>query len=144
MQAPGKDEVSTFAALALRMARAISRIERERVCCGTMTFQMFATLRAVQDAGVLSPAALAAKLGIDLSTASRNLALLERQGFVQRVRSAKDGGVVTVELRAKGTRTLNSLHCDERRVFEALLDRVPVEQRIYRLGAFARLRLFSY
>ncbi len=122
-------QTPNFASLAVRVARGIGRIEREQVCCGTLTFQQFATLQAVQDAGTLSTTALAAELGIDLSTASRNLALLERQGFVQRVRSAKDGRVVTLELRPKGTRTLQSLHCDQRLVLAALLARIPTEKR---------------
>ncbi len=123
------DQPPNFAALLLRVARGMSRLEREGVCCGTLTFQQFATLHAVQDAGTLSPIGLAAKLGIDESTASRNLALLERQGFVQRVRSAKDGRDPMVELRPKGTRTLRSFQCEERLVFAELLARIPTEKR---------------
>jgi DNA-binding MarR family transcriptional regulator len=113
----------------MRVARGISRIEREQICCETLTYQQFATLKAVQKARTLSTTALARKLGVDLSTASRNLALIEKQGLVQRVRSAEDGRVVTVKLSAKGTRTLKSLHCDERVVFDKLLAHIPTEKR---------------
>lgn len=118
-----------FAALASRVARGVSRLEREEICCGDLTLQQFETLRALRDAGQLTLGAAAKALGIDLSTASRNLALLVKKTYLTRRRSKDDARRVTFALSRKGSGCLDSLCCDERLVFASLLARVPAERR---------------
>lgn len=117
-----------FAALASRVARGIARLERDDVCCGDLTLQQFETLRAIEATGALTVSAAAAALGIDVSTASRNLGLLARQGYLTRRRGREDARQVAFALSKKGRGGLASLCCDERLVYAALLARLPADR----------------
>ncbi len=116
-----------FAALLSRVARGITRLERE-VCCSDLTLQQFDALRLLRG-GEATVSAVAAALGIDVSTASRNLALLARRGYVKRRRGREDSRQVFFALAKKGTDCLDSLCCDERLVFAGLLARIPASER---------------
>src|SRR5450432_201249 len=89
-----RSERDTFAELARRLARGLARLDRDLICCGDVTLQQFETLRELHVAGTLVTSAIGARLGIDLSTASRNLALLARAGYVARVSIKGDGRAV--------------------------------------------------
>jgi DNA-binding MarR family transcriptional regulator len=131
----GRDPV----ALMRRVGRALVRLEREQICCGTVTRHQFATLHALEEAGGLSTSELAARLGIDLSTASRNLAVLERAGCVRRRAALHDGRLVRNVVTAKGRGCIDALCCDERAVLQAVLDRLPSGERPGVVRALARL-----
>lgn len=118
-----------FGALASRVARGISRLERDEICCGDLTLQQFDTLRTLRDAGPLTLGAAAKALGIDVSTASRNLALLVKGGHLKRSRGKEDARQIFFALSKKGAGSLDSLRCDERTVFAAVFARVPPERR---------------
>ena len=118
-----------FAALASQVARGISRLERDEVCCGDLTLQQFEALRTLQEAGPLTLGAAAKALGIDVSTASRNLALLVKRGYLKRSRGKEDARQVSFVLSKKGTGCLDTLCCDERMVFASVFARVPAERR---------------
>jgi DNA-binding MarR family transcriptional regulator len=120
---------ATFAELARVVARGAARVERELICCGDVTLQQFETLRALHAAGTLLTSSLAERLRIDLSTASRNLTVLEREGYIARVHVKKDGRAVGNRLTKKGERCVTSLCCDEREVFDAVLERIPPATR---------------
>ena len=96
-------------ALMRRVGRALVRLEREQICCGTVTRHQFATLHALQEAGGLATSALAGRLGIDLSTASRNLAVLERAGCVRRRGAPHDGRLVHNVVTARGRACIDTL-----------------------------------
>lgn len=129
-----------FAALASRVARGVARLEREEICCGDLTLQQFDTLRALRDAGPLTLGAAAKALGIDLSTASRNLALLVKGGYLTRRRGKEDARQVSFALSRKGAGCLDSLCCDERMVFASLFARVPADRRA---GVVAALEVLA-
>ncbi len=118
-----------FATLASRVARGISRLEREDICCGDLTLQQFQALRALRIAGPLTLGAAAKELGIDLSTASRNLARLVKSGYLTRKQGTEDAREVRFALSKRGNGCLDSLACDERLVFAGLLARVPADRR---------------
>lgn len=118
-----------FAALASRVARAISRLERDEVCCGDLTLQQYQALRALRDEGPLTLGAASRRLGIDLSTASRNLARLVAHGYLARRRGRDDAREVRFALSKKGAACLDTLCCDERVVFSSVLARVPEARR---------------
>jgi DNA-binding MarR family transcriptional regulator len=69
-------------------------------------------------------------MGVDLSTMSRNMTVLERNEYALRARSAEDGRVVTVKLTAKGRRALESLRCDEEETFQRIYEAVPPATRL--------------
>jgi DNA-binding MarR family transcriptional regulator len=128
IQATGSMQL-TFTTLARRVSRSLSRLERERICCGDVTLQQFETLRMLHDRHELTVGEIADRLEIDLSTASRNLAVLERSGYIARARSSTDARRVTALLTRKGIRCIESLCCDEQSVFEAVLTRIPRNER---------------
>jgi len=117
-----------FAALASKVARGISRLERDEICCADLTLQQFETLRSLRDAGPLTLGAAAKSLGIDLSTASRNLGRLVTNGYLLRRRGKEDAREVRFALSKKGAARLDSLCCDERIVFASLLARLPADR----------------
>jgi DNA-binding MarR family transcriptional regulator len=134
-------DVSTtsFATLARQIARGLSRLERDEICCGDVTLQQYDTIRLVHDGGSLSTGDIASALSIDLSTASRNLAVLEKNGYVVRVRSETDARHVVNKLTRKGMRCIESLCCDERSAFDGVFARVPASRRAAVLDALAVL-----
>ena len=95
-----------FAELLSRVAREVTLRQSSEVCCGDLTLEQFQTLKAVSASDQLSNRALSARLGVDLSTMSRNVTLLERNGYLLRSRSAEDGRIVQVRLTPKGKRAL--------------------------------------
>ena len=118
-----------FGTLLLGVVRSVSRLEREQVCCGELTFQQFDTLKRIATGDKPTLGSVAAELGIDLSTASRNLTRLERAGFVSKVRDEGDARSVIIRLTRKGKTALSTMSCDERDAFTAIYDRLPTEQR---------------
>jgi DNA-binding MarR family transcriptional regulator len=122
-------EEARFGELLSEVARAIRRRQASDVCCGDLTLEQFQTLRAVSAADQPSLGSLSTSLRVDPSTMSRNVALLERKGYLRRARGAEDGRVVQVRLTAKGSRALESLRCDERDVFKDAYERLPAAER---------------
>jgi DNA-binding MarR family transcriptional regulator len=118
-----------FAELLARVAREVTIRQASDVCCGDLTLEQFQTLRAVSTSEPVSIGSLSALLRVDLSTMSRNVALLERNAYVMRERSADDGRIVLVKLTAKGKRALHTLQCGERDVLGDVFDRLPPAQR---------------
>ena len=86
-------------------------------------------MQAVKRADQASIGALSARLRVDLSTMSRNVTLLERNGYLLRARSEDDARIVLVRLTAKGRRALETLRCGERDVLQEVYDRLPAGER---------------
>ena len=64
-------------------------------------------------------------LGIDPSTASRNLAGLERGGFISRKKGLDDGRQTDVRLTPRGRRMAETVASDALDALSALMDLVP-------------------
>jgi DNA-binding MarR family transcriptional regulator len=77
----------------------------------------------------LSIGALSTQLRVDLSTMSRNVTVLERNGYLMRARSSEDGRVVHVRITPKGKRALETLHCEEQDVLQSVYERLPAGDR---------------
>jgi DNA-binding MarR family transcriptional regulator len=122
-------EETRFAELLSQVAREITRRQASEVCCGDLTLEQFRTLRAVSATDRSSIGSLSLVLRVDLSTMSRNVTLLERNGYLSRARRADDGRVVEVKLTSRGKRALETLRCDERDVFLDAYQRLPVATR---------------
>jgi len=120
-----------FAPLARSVARGITRLQRDEVCCADLTLQQFDTLRVMQAGRGETVSAIAYHLGIDISTASRNVRVLERAGYVARHVGAyaRDARIVALGLTSSGLACVSSLICDERMLFAGLLAKVPAAQR---------------
>jgi DNA-binding MarR family transcriptional regulator len=124
------------------VARALGRLGRERARSGDITPQQSDALQVVLEQGAMSTSALALELGIDPSTASRNLAGLERDGYIVRKRGAEDGRQTDVRLTPRGKRTAESVSVEWASAYTGLLERIPRGERqrvIEALETLARL-----
>jgi DNA-binding MarR family transcriptional regulator len=112
------------------VARGLGRLGRERVrAAGDLTPQQAEALQLIADHGVVSTSALALLLGIDPSTASRNLAGLERAGFIVRRRGADDARQTDVRLTARGRRSAETVGAEWAAGCGALFERLPRAER---------------
>jgi DNA-binding MarR family transcriptional regulator len=129
-----------FAELLSAVAREVTLRQASDVCCGDLTLEQFQTLSALSASDELSIGALSTQLRVDMSTMSRNVTVLERNGYLLRARSAEDARVVHVRLTAKGKRALESLRCDERDVLKDVYQRLPTAERPFILKALQALQ----
>jgi DNA-binding MarR family transcriptional regulator len=111
------------------LARGLSRLGRERARAGEVTPQQAETLQLIAERGAVSTSSLAMMLGIDPSTASRNLAGLERAGFITRKKGADDGRQTDVRLTPRGKRTADGVAAESQQAFVALMERLPRTDR---------------
>jgi DNA-binding MarR family transcriptional regulator len=113
------------------VARSLSRLSRERARAAgaDLTPQQAESLQLLAERGVISTSALALMLGIDPSTASRNLAGLERRGYIVRRRGAEDGRQTDVRLTARGKRTAEAVSNGWSHVVASILERLPRPER---------------
>jgi DNA-binding MarR family transcriptional regulator len=112
------------------VARGLGRVGRERArSAGDVTPQQAEALQLIAERGVISTSALASLLGIDPSTASRNLAGLERAGYILRRRGADDGRQTDVRLTPRGRRVAEAVSTEWTTAYTSLLERVPRADR---------------
>lgn len=122
-------EHERFARAIQIVARGLGRISRERARTGEITPQQAETLQLIAEKGAVSTSQLAIILGIDPSTASRNLAGLEKAGFVARKKGADDGRQTDIRLTPRGKRAAESAASGAAQAFAALLERLPRGER---------------
>ncbi len=118
-----------FAQSLLSLSRCLGRIARERSRQGEVTPQQAETLQLIAERGALSTSSLAILLGIDPSTASRNLSGLERAGFVTRKKASDDGRQTDVKLTPRGKRAAHAVSTDAAEAYATILDRIPRAER---------------
>jgi DNA-binding MarR family transcriptional regulator len=111
------------------VARALGRLGRERARAGDVTPQQADALQLIAERGALSTSSLALLLGIDPSTASRNLAGLERAGYIVRRRGPDDGRQTDVRLTPRGKRIAEAVAADWAAAYVQIMDRVPRAER---------------
>jgi DNA-binding MarR family transcriptional regulator len=118
-----------FARALLALSRGLGRVARERARAGDVTPQQAETLQLIAEKGALSTSMLATLLGIDPSTASRNLSGLERAGLIARQKGSDDGRQTDVRLTPRGRRAAQSVGSGATAAFGTLLDKVPRGER---------------
>jgi DNA-binding MarR family transcriptional regulator len=119
-----------FARAVQVLTRGLGRIGRERARAGEVTPQQAETLQLIAERGAVSTSSLASLLGIDPSTASRNLAGLERAGLISRRKGKDDGRQTDVRLTPRGRRTADSVNADAVDALTSIIDRVPRGDRL--------------
>jgi len=107
------------------VARALGRISRERARAVDVTPQQAETLQLIFERGAVSTSSLAEQLGIDPSTASRNLSGLERSGLISRKKGTDDARQTDVRLTPRGKRVAESVAAGSSTSFTAVLDQLP-------------------
>lgn len=111
------------------VAQAGVRVERAGYC----------VLRGVAELGHVRVTELAHHLGVDVSTVSRQVRTLERQGLIARAGDPTDGRVARLALTSAGTEALHRLREVRHRFFSEVLDRWPTEDRETLAPLLARL-----
>jgi len=111
------------------VAREVGLISRERARSGEVTSQQAETLQVIAERGAVSTSSLAMTLGIDPSTASRNLAGLERKGFITRKKGVDDGRQTDVRLTPRGKRAADTSSSGSSQAFAALLEKIGRAER---------------
>jgi DNA-binding MarR family transcriptional regulator len=128
-----------FARAAQTVARGLGRISRERARAGDVTPQQAETLQLIADKGAVSTSLLATLLGIDPSTASRNLAGLERAGYITRKKGAEDARQTDVRLTPRGKRIADTVGVEATQAMVTVLERLPRTDRARVLEALETL-----
>lgn len=118
-----------FARAVQIVARGLGRISRERARAGDVTPQQAETLQLIAERGAVSTSSLAVMLGIDPSTASRNLAGLEDAGYVTKKKATDDGRQTDVRLTPRGRRAADAVTSSAAQALAVLLDRIPRGER---------------
>jgi len=129
-----------FGRLISEVAREVVRRRSSDACCGDLTLEQYETLRTVSAGERATIGSLSKALGVDVSTMSRNVSVLERNGYLTRVRSEDDGRVVRVSLTSQGRRALETLRCGERDVLGDVYERLPPSDRVAVMTALQVLR----
>ncbi|MFO0676464.1 MAG: MarR family transcriptional regulator [Polyangiaceae bacterium] len=118
-------DLDRFVRAAHIVARGLGRIGRERARAGDVTPQQAETLQLIAERGAVSTSVLALLLGIDPSTASRNLSGLEREGLISRKKGADDARQTDVRLTPRGKRMADSVTAESGQAYTTLLERLP-------------------
>jgi len=111
------------------VARALGRIGRERARSGDVTPQQAETLQLIAERGAVSTSSLATLLGIDPSTASRNLSGLEKGGLITRKKGSDDARQTDIRLTPRGKRTADTVAAGASSSFQQVLERLPRGER---------------
>ena len=93
-----------------------------------LTVAQHRVLVLLEDGEARSVGAVAERLGIDQSNASRHCSRLSQLGLVTRTRSEADGRAVEVRLTAAGHRQVGVVYAARRRAFREVLARLPRDQ----------------
>ncbi len=131
-----------FARAVQVVARGLGRVGRECARGGKATPQQAETLQLIAERGAVSTSSLATLLGIDPSTASRNLAGLERAGYITRKKGADDARQTDIRLTPRGKRTADSCATESLHAMLSVLEQVPRAERarvVEALEALARV-----
>lgn len=122
-------ESERFARAVQVLARGLARIGRERARRTEVTPQQAETLLFIAEKGAVSTSNMAVVLGIDPSTASRNLAGLEKAGYVTRRKGADDGRQTDIRLTPRGKRIADGASTLAEQAFADLLEKLPRSER---------------
>jgi DNA-binding MarR family transcriptional regulator len=99
----------------------------------------YVVLARVADAKRRRVSDLAVELGVDVSTASRQIARAESQGLVRRIPDATDARATTLELTPEGRRILTRVRKARRTWIESALEEFTASQRHELATLLARL-----
>jgi DNA-binding MarR family transcriptional regulator len=121
-----------FRALFQELIRKFGLLAADRTPCGkplaSSDAHALMLLREIGEAGMM-PSTLAAKLGVDKSTATRTAARLVDSGHIESIVRDDDGRARPIRLTKKGARMAEEVEHASRDRFSQLLKRVPAQRR---------------
>lgn len=135
--APPSDAARLRAAIAA-LVRRFSLSERADVACCGLTVAQAATLEALAG-GPRRAVDLGRRLGITVSTLSRNVERLVQRGLVERHPDPDDARAVQLALTAAGRRAAAEVRDGEEEFAATILARLPAAERRTTVGNLERL-----
>ncbi len=119
-----------FKLLVSQLIRKLNTIERdEKDCCGVTTTQAY-TIEMLARNGKLPMKELSRKLGVAVSTMTRIIDVMVRNGLVKRKINPKDRRSVLVELTTKGIYVSRKLKCTTEDYFREIFNKIPDDKRV--------------
>ena len=119
--------------------RMFAMLEREQVCCGTVTVAQCVVLQTLLD-GTWDVSALASHTGVTKGAMTRLLDGLESRGFVERHQDPDDGRRWLIELTATGTKEAKRLADVTENAVALIMSRLPKDMRKPAASIIAELR----
>jgi len=123
----------------LRLVRGFRLLERGAKCCEGVTLPQCTLLETLAEEGPQRLSGLAKILGVKVSTATRLVDTLVRQGFVRKKAERGDARVVRVALTAEGERMASKLSAAGAAFSALILDRIPAGERERTVETIARV-----
>ncbi len=110
------------------LARMFGMLERDAVCCGTVTVAQCVALQTLASQ-TWDNASLAGTLGVTAGAATRLLDGLEKKGWCVRTRDPDDRRRILIELTPQGRKEAKRLHDATAESVNAVLGQVPRGKR---------------
>jgi DNA-binding MarR family transcriptional regulator len=114
----------------VQLVRALGLHKPDETPCGQpiSVGEAHALLEISREAGITQNG-LAARLRLEKSTVSRLAAMLERRGWVRRVRDQRDARFVRLHLTQRGIAANATIARARRTKFERIFESIPADQR---------------
>jgi DNA-binding MarR family transcriptional regulator len=119
--------------------RMFAMLEREQVCCGTVTVAQCMVLQTLLD-GTWDVSTLAAQSRVTKGAMTRLLDGLESRGFVERRQDPDDGRRWLIELTAAGKKEARRLADTTGKAVALIMSRLPEDKREPAVAMIAELR----
>jgi DNA-binding MarR family transcriptional regulator len=117
----GADAVGTIELELIKLVRHLETFARRSSLYVRVDRAGYLAMRVLDDMGPVSTNALAHALHLDASTVTRQIAALERGGFIERRPDPADGRSATIALTSAGHESMRELEQERRRGIEALV-----------------------
>ena len=119
--------------------RMFSMLERDQVCCGTVTVAQCVVLQTLLE-GTWDVSTLASHTRVTKGAMTRLLDGLESRGFVERHQDPDDGRRWLIELTATGTKEARRLTGMTENAVALIMSRMPKDMRKPAVAMIAELR----
>lgn len=114
-------------------------MERDQVCCGTVTVAQCMTLQTLLE-GTWDVSALASQARVTKGAMTRLLDGLESRGFVERQQDPNDGRRWLIELTASGRKEAGRLASMTESAVNLIMSQMPKDRRKQAVAIIAELR----
>jgi DNA-binding MarR family transcriptional regulator len=131
--------MSTLVADVVAFCRMFAMLERDQVCCGTVTVAQCVVLQTLME-GTWDASTLASQARVTKGAMTRLLDGLESRGFVERHQDPDDGRRWLIELTATGLKEAKRLAGMTKNAVALVMSRMPKDKRKAAAAIIADLR----
>ena len=131
--------MSTLVDDVVAFCRMFAMVERDQVCCGTVTVAQCVVLQTLLE-GTWDASTLASQARVTKGAMTRLLDGLESRGYVERHQDPDDGRRWLIELTATGTREAKRLAGMTENAVALIMSRMPKDMRKPAVAMIADLR----